>query len=82
MGFFEILGTFQGWTYLLILTLLEIVLGIDNIIFISIVTDNLPLEQKRKARNIGLSLAFNRKIISVGNCFGNYWNDLSSFLCL
>ncbi len=57
MEFFEILGTFQGWTYLIILTLLEIVLGIDNIIFISIVTDNLPLEQKRKARNIGLTMA-------------------------
>ena len=57
MEFFEILGTFQGWTYLIILTLLEIVLGIDNIIFISIVTDNLPKERKRKARNIGLTLA-------------------------
>jgi predicted tellurium resistance membrane protein TerC len=57
MEFFEILGTFQGWTYLIILTLLEIVLGIDNIIFISIVTDNLPPEKKRKSRNIGLTLA-------------------------
>jgi predicted tellurium resistance membrane protein TerC len=57
MEFFEILGTFQGWTYLIILTLLEIVLGIDNIIFISIVTDNLPKERKRKARNIGLTMA-------------------------
>lgn len=55
--FFEILGTFQGWTYLLILTLLEVVLGIDNIIFISIVTDKLPPLKKRKARNIGLMLA-------------------------
>jgi predicted tellurium resistance membrane protein TerC len=55
--FFEILGTFQGWTYLLILTLLEVVLGIDNIIFISIVTDKLPALKKRKARNIGLMLA-------------------------
>jgi predicted tellurium resistance membrane protein TerC len=57
MEFFEILGTFEGWTYLIILTLLEVVLGIDNIIFISIVTDNLPKERKRKARNIGLTLA-------------------------
>ena len=57
MEFFEILGTFKGWTYLIILTLLEIVLGIDNIIFISIVTDNLPKERKRKARNIGLTMA-------------------------
>ena len=57
MEFFELLGTFKGWTYLIILTLLEIVLGIDNIIFISIVTDNLPKERKRKARNIGLTMA-------------------------
>jgi predicted tellurium resistance membrane protein TerC len=57
MAFFDILGTIEGWTYLLILTLLEVVLGIDNIIFISIVTDNLPKERKRKARNIGLTLA-------------------------
>ncbi len=66
MEFFEILGTFQGWTYLLILTLLEIVLGIDNIIFISIVTDNLPLEKKRKARNIGLSLALIVRLFLLG----------------
>jgi predicted tellurium resistance membrane protein TerC len=39
------------------------VLGIDNIIFISIVTDRLPVEQKRKARNIGLSLALVVRLI-------------------
>jgi len=38
-------------------------LGIDNIIFISIVTDRLPVEQKRKARNIGLSLALVVRLI-------------------
>ena len=54
---FTILGTWDGLVYLLILTLLEIVLGIDNIIFISIVSDNLPKEKRRKARNIGLTLA-------------------------
>ena len=37
--------------------MLEIVLGIDNIIFVSIVTDNLPSVQQRKARNLGLTLA-------------------------
>ncbi|MEY3200379.1 MAG: hypothetical protein RJA13_2337 [Bacteroidota bacterium] len=45
------------------MTLLEVVLGIDNIIFISIVTDRLPVEQKRKARNIGLSLALVVRLI-------------------
>lgn len=42
---------------LLTLTFLEIVLGIDNIIFISIVTNKLPAEQQPRARFIGLSLA-------------------------
>lgn len=54
---FSILTTWDGLVYLVILSLLEIVLGIDNIIFISIVTDKLKAEQKRKARNIGLILA-------------------------
>ena len=47
----------ETWVALLTLTFLEIVLGIDNIIFISIVTDKLPLEHQRKGRNIGLLLA-------------------------
>lgn len=45
------------WISLLTLTFLEIVLGIDNIIFISIVSDKLPENRQRAARNIGLSLA-------------------------
>jgi predicted tellurium resistance membrane protein TerC len=55
--FFEAILTVQGLTYFLILSLLEIVLGIDNIIFISIITDNLSLKDQRKARNFGLSMA-------------------------
>lgn len=57
MHYFDIFLLWQGWLYLLILTLLEVVLGIDNIIFISIVTDVLPLNKKRSTRNIGLGLA-------------------------
>lgn len=57
MEFFEALFTLHGIFYLVVLSLLEIVLGIDNIIFISIVTDKLPGANQRKARNIGLSLA-------------------------
>ena len=57
MDFFDLLFTWDGFVYFIILSLLEIVLGIDNIIFISIVTDRLPAESQRKARNIGLSLA-------------------------
>lgn len=47
----------ETWISLLTLTFLEIVLGIDNIIFISIVADKLPKAQQAKARNIGLILA-------------------------
>ena len=45
------------WLALLTLCFLEIVLGIDNIIFISIVSNKLPEEQRPKARNVGLALA-------------------------
>lgn len=57
LHFFDALLTVQGLTYFLILAMLEIVLGIDNIIFISIVTDKLPKDDQRKGRNLGLSLA-------------------------
>ena len=57
IDYLEIFMFWEGWIYLLILSVLEIVLGIDNILFISIVTEKLePLDQ-RKARNIGLSIA-------------------------
>lgn len=62
---FEILGTGIGWFYLVILTLLEIVLGIDNIIFISIITDPLKGNDQRKARVIGLSLALIVRILML-----------------
>lgn len=45
------------WISLLTLSFLEIILGIDNIIFISIVSNKLPEAQQRRARNIGLTLA-------------------------
>ncbi len=47
----------------LTLTFLEIVLGIDNIIFISIVTNKLPEEQQGKARRIGLLLAMGFRVL-------------------
>ncbi|MCG5242019.1 TerC family protein [Azospirillum doebereinerae] len=45
------------WASLLTLTALEIVLGIDNIIFISIMASKLPVHQQKKARQVGLALA-------------------------
>ncbi|MBI2258036.1 MAG: TerC family protein [Flavobacteriia bacterium] len=62
-SYFSIFGTAEGWFYLVVLSLLEIVLGIDNIIFISIITDKLPNESKRKARNLGLFLALIVRLI-------------------
>ena len=53
----ELLSDPQAWIALLTLTALELVLGIDNIVFISILVDKLPAEQQRKARLIGLFLA-------------------------
>lgn len=54
---FSPLMTGHGWASLLTLTLMEIVLGIDNIIFISLLTAKLPDEMQKKARTIGISLA-------------------------
>ena len=47
----------ETWIALLTLTFLEIVLGIDNIIFISIVTGKLPEDKQPTSRNTGLALA-------------------------
>ncbi|MBA4135929.1 MAG: hypothetical protein C0518_01280 [Opitutus sp.] len=52
----------QAWISLLTLTGLEIVLGIDNIIFISILAGKLPVEQQNKARQTGLMLALGTRI--------------------
>lgn len=60
----------ETWIALLTLTFLEIVLGIDNIIFISIVSNKLPHQEQTKARNIGLSLAL---IFRVGLLLGITW---------
>lgn len=53
----------EAWTALLVLTVLEIVLGIDNIIFISILADRLPKEQRPKARFYGLALALIMRVL-------------------
>jgi predicted tellurium resistance membrane protein TerC len=52
----------QIWIALLTLTGLEIVLGIDNVIFISILADRLPEDQRKRARLLGLSLAMFMRI--------------------
>ncbi len=59
---FEWATTLEGWTALVTLAALEIVLGIDNIIFISILTDRLPPEKRPLARKLGLSAAMFSRI--------------------
>lgn len=63
----EFLANPDTWISLLTLTFLEIVLGIDNIIFISIVTGKLPEEKRKKATQIGLFLAM---FMRIGLLFG------------
>lgn len=59
----EFLADPQVWISLLTLTALEIVLGIDNIIFISILAGKLPKEQQKKARQTGLGLALITRLL-------------------
>ena len=57
------IGDPQAWIGLLTLTALEIVLGIDNIVFISILAGKLPAEQQARARRLGLALAMLMRIL-------------------
>lgn len=57
------LTTADGWVALLTLTTLEIVLGIDNIVFISILAGKLPADQQASARRIGLGLALVTRLL-------------------
>ena len=66
----DMLFSGEGLIALLTLTFLEIVLGVDNIIFISIVSNKLPANQQAKARNIGLILAM---VFRVGLLLGITW---------
>ncbi len=53
----------NAWVALATLTALEIVLGVDNIIFISILAGKLPKEQQNRARRLGLALAMGMRIL-------------------
>lgn len=66
----ELLGNPNTWMALMTLTFLEIVLGIDNIVFISIVSNKLEKNKRPKARNIGLVLAMVFRILFL---FGISW---------
>ncbi|RXR16293.1 TerC family protein [Flavobacterium amnicola] len=66
----ELLFNPDAWIALLTLTFLEIILGIDNIVFLSIVSGKLPQSEQPKARRIGLILAMVFRIILL---FGITW---------
>jgi predicted tellurium resistance membrane protein TerC len=53
----------QAWIAFATLTALEIVLGVDNVVFISILAGKLPIEQREKARRLGLGLAMFVRIL-------------------
>jgi predicted tellurium resistance membrane protein TerC len=59
----DFLISYDAFMALITLTFLEIILGIDNIVFISIAANKLPKEQRAKATNIGLLLAMVQRII-------------------
>ncbi len=60
----------EAWIALLTLSLLEIVLGIDNIIFISILTNKLPQERRKSARTAGIVAALLLRLVML---FGITW---------
>jgi predicted tellurium resistance membrane protein TerC len=59
----ELLSDPQIWIAFLTLTVLEIVLGIDNIVFITILAGKLPPDQQQRARTMGLALAMGMRIL-------------------
>ena len=60
---FTVFAHSSAWISLVTLTFLEIVLGVDNIIFISIITQKLPIDRRKLGQNIGLLLAMALRII-------------------
>ncbi len=60
----------QAWIAFATLTALELVLGIDNVIFISILAGKLPADQQKRARTVGLGLAM---FIRIGLLFSLSW---------
>ena len=59
----ELLTSPEAWAALLTLTALEIVLGIDNVIFLSVIVSRIPQRQAKRARQIGLALALVFRIL-------------------
>lgn len=64
---FEWMADPSAWIGLLTLVILEIVLGIDNLVFIAILAEKLPPEQREKARILGLTLALGMRLILLAS---------------
>ena len=59
----DLLTSPEAWVALATLTILEIVLGIDNIVFISVLADRLPAAERPKARQLGLAVAMGTRLL-------------------
>ena len=62
-------ATLQGWLTIVILFFLEVVLGIDNLVFIAITSSRLPAAKQSLGRRLGLALALVMRIILLSLCF-------------
>ncbi len=92
---FELISSPENWASLLTLTILEIVLGVDNLIFLSILASRLPPEKQKKGRRLGLAAALitrlgllasvawivtlSRPIFTIGE-LGISWRDIILFV--
>lgn len=74
----SIFATPEAWISLITLTFLEIVLGVDNIVFISITTDRLPVEKQHIGRKLGLAGALVMRCLFL--CFASWLVHLQSSL--
>ena len=78
MELFAPLATTAGWVTLVTLIFLELVLGIDNLVFIAITTDRLPPEKQHIGRRIGLVAALIMRVILL--CFAAWLTHLTNTL--
>lgn len=92
---FEILSSPENWASLLTLTILEIVLGVDNLIFLSILASRLPREKQKLGRRLGLAAALVTRLALLASIawivtlsepiftygeFGVSWRDIILFV--
>ncbi|HVM96856.1 MAG TPA: hypothetical protein VMT89_10725, partial [Candidatus Acidoferrales bacterium] len=67
--FLTLLSSSEVWLAFFTLTTLEIVLGVDNIVFIAILAGRLPKEKRAAARQIGLAVALGTRLLLLGTLF-------------